>query len=69
MEGNYIVTVTIPGGYKATTANPVSVNLNGNLSTSFGIAQVYTVTGNVFLDNNRNAVYIVTGKQIGRAHV
>ncbi len=54
--GTYTVTIAVPGGYKATNTNPRSVTLNSNQSVSFGVAQYYTVSGMIFLDNNRNSV-------------
>jgi Mg-chelatase subunit ChlD len=54
--GNYSVTLSVPTGYKTTTTNPRTVSLTSNQTTNFGMAQVFTVNGNVFLDNNRNAV-------------
>lgn len=54
--GNYTITVTVPGGYKATTSNPRTITLTSNQTASFGLAQVFTVNGSLFLDNNRNTV-------------
>jgi protocatechuate 3,4-dioxygenase beta subunit len=42
--GTYEETLTIPTGYEATTANPVSVALSTNTTQNFGIAVVPTPT-------------------------
>ena len=42
--GTYIETLTIPSGYLATTANPVTIPLTSNTTQNFGIAVVPTPT-------------------------
>lgn len=54
--GNYSVAVTVPSGYVSTTTSPVSLALSSNQTVNFGIAPNYTISGNVFLDNNANGV-------------
>lgn len=53
----YTITLTPPSGYDVTTASPTSVTVTSgspNATMNFGIAQVYTITGSVYLDDNRD---------------
>jgi hypothetical protein len=50
----YLLTLTVPARYMATTTNPQSVVIGPNTTANFGIIPVYTVTGNVFSDVNKN---------------
>ena len=63
IAGTYTVTLTVPSGYQATTANPRSTTIGPNSVVNFGIRRVYTITGTVFDDfgsgtpaNNGNGV-------------
>lgn len=56
--GNYIVTLaSIPTGWTATTTNPVDVTLTTlGRTVNFGIAPQYSVSGNIFVDSNKNGI-------------
>jgi hypothetical protein len=56
--GNYTMTLTVPPGYKASTINPVTLTVAGNaVQVNFGIQPVvYTISGNVFNDLNKDGL-------------
>lgn len=56
LAGNYNVALSVPAGYTATTATSGSRTLGPNATLNFGIALLYTVTGNVFVDANKNGL-------------
>src|SRR6185369_7702556 len=56
LAGSYTVTVTVPGGYVNTTAIRVDTTLGGSKTINFGIVNIYTISGNVFSDVNKNRI-------------
>lgn len=54
--GTETVKITIPASYTNTTPTSQTIDLIQNTSVNFGIAPTYTISGNVFLDANRNGV-------------
>lgn len=54
--GSYTIAIVAPAGYQATTTSPVSLTVNGNASANFGIAPLFSISGHVFLDANRNSI-------------
>jgi hypothetical protein len=56
LAGNYTVTMTVPAGYTATTPVSGGRTLGPNATLNFGIALLYTVTGNIFIDANKNGL-------------
>ncbi|OGH21566.1 MAG: hypothetical protein A2958_02445 [Candidatus Levybacteria bacterium RIFCSPLOWO2_01_FULL_38_13] len=54
----YIISLTVPSGYIATTANPGSASLPPDGVVNFGIKPepTYTISGNVFEDSNDDGV-------------
>jgi len=55
--GAYPVRAIVPATYRATTANPVSVNLQSTTaSANFSLSQTTVISGNVFHDGNGNKV-------------
>jgi hypothetical protein len=56
VSGSYTVTLTVPAGHFATTANPVSRTLGPSSIVNFGIAPMHSISGNVFVDSNNNKI-------------
>lgn len=53
--GNYTTTLTVPAEYIASTTNPVDINLSTlDATVNFGISRVYSISGNIFIDDNKN---------------
>lgn len=53
----YTVTATVPPGYIPTTSNPATFLLDASLTFfDFGIRPVYTISGEIFNDVNRNRI-------------
>lgn len=61
--GNYTNTITVPAGYINTTPTAQSFALGPTRTVNFGIAPNYTVSGNVYIDANKNGV-----KDVGEAN-
>ncbi len=59
-SGNYSISVTLPANYAASTANPVGVSLGSATTVNFGITPLYSISGNVFLDANKNQKFDAT---------
>lgn len=55
-QGNYTVSIAVPPGYQATSAQSVATSLGPNRTINFGIVQPFSITGNVFNDRNANGV-------------
>jgi hypothetical protein len=55
-EGTETVKLTLPASYTNTTPTMQTISLIQNQSVNFGIIPTYTISGNVFVDTNRNGV-------------
>ncbi|MEK6840320.1 MAG: SdrD B-like domain-containing protein, partial [Nanoarchaeota archaeon] len=52
ISGRYTITLTVPPGYRKTTIDPPPILVPpDNQTVNFGIALVYTISGNVFIDD------------------
>lgn len=57
LAGSYIVSITPPAGFAATTSRARLVTLGPNRSNSnFGIVPVYSISGSIFNDSNKDYV-------------
>lgn len=54
--GSYTLTLTVPATYQASTQNPVLKTLPPTTNVNFGITPSYTVSGNIFVDVNKNRI-------------
>lgn len=54
--GTYTATLTLPPGYYFTTPLSVTRGLGPDQVINFGIARVFTISGVVFVDNNKNGI-------------
>lgn len=55
--GSYTVTLTnIPSNCQLTTTNPVTVDLTNPTTVNFGLTPLYSISGNVFVDNDKNTL-------------
>lgn len=53
----YNVTFTLPAGYQMVSANPVNnITLGPDRTVNFYITPLYTISGNVYKDNNKNRI-------------
>lgn len=55
--GNYSISVFVPGGYtasSATTVNGTLTNNSGNQNVYFYVTPLYSISGSVFSDTNKN---------------
>jgi hypothetical protein len=65
--GSYIVTLTVPSGFRATTANPVNIPLTDNTTVNFGIVpntppSDTTKPGGVWISPTNN--FVVTNNRL-----
>ena len=56
LAGNYAVRVNVPGSYTNTTPTTVNISFGPSRTVNFGIVRLYTISGNVFNDVNKNRV-------------
>ncbi|HVZ58648.1 MAG TPA: SdrD B-like domain-containing protein, partial [Patescibacteria group bacterium] len=61
-RGTYTVTVTTPSGYKTYSTNPQTITIpqgsnQQRWSANFGINEVYTIAGQIYVDANKNNTY------------
>lgn len=57
LGGNYTVTITLPPGYINRSTVQYQINLNANKTGyNYGIIPVFTISGNVFNDVNKNRI-------------
>lgn len=56
IAGNYAISLTVPSGYTNTTPLAQNVTLGPGAVVNFGIGQLYVITGNVFIDGNKNRI-------------
>lgn len=55
--GTYSVRLCVPSGYQATTTNPVPLTISTlDATADFGITVLYAISGNVFVDINKDEV-------------
>lgn len=56
LAGNYTVSITVPNSYLTSTPTSAATTLGPNRTIHFGVSPNYTISGNLFIDANNNAL-------------